>query len=45
MPIDAKASGLQTTQLLTKDDVGGITGNWGEPTDALAQFKKLWGLS
>ena len=45
MPIDAKASGLQTTQILTKDDVGGITGNWGEPTDALAQFKKLWGLS
>jgi ribose transport system substrate-binding protein len=45
MPIDAKASGLQTTQILTKDDVGSITGNWGEPTDALAQFKKLWGLS
>src|SRR4051794_9295 len=45
MPIDQKASGLQTTQILTKDDVGDITGNWGEPTDALAQFKKLWGMS
>ena len=45
MPIDAEASGLQTTQILTKDDVGDITGNWGEPKDALAQFKKLWGVS
>jgi ribose transport system substrate-binding protein len=45
MPIDAKASGLQTTQILTKDDVGDITGNWGEPKNALDQFKKLWGLS
>ncbi len=45
MPIDAKASGLQTTQILTKDDVGDITGNWGEPKDALDQFKKLWGLT
>src|SRR3954463_10349936 len=40
MPIDQEASGLQTTQILTKDDVSNITGNWGEPTDALAQFKK-----
>jgi ribose transport system substrate-binding protein len=45
MPIDAEASGLQTTQILTKEDVGGITGNWGEPKDALDQFKKLWGMS
>jgi ribose transport system substrate-binding protein len=45
MPIDAQASGLQTTQILTKDDVGGITGDWGEPKDALDQFKKLWGVS
>jgi len=45
MPIDQEASGLQTTQILTKDDVSNITGNWGEPTDALAQFKKLWGMS
>jgi ribose transport system substrate-binding protein len=45
MPIDAKASGLQTTQILTKDDVGDITGNWGEPKNALDQFKKLWGMS
>ena len=45
MPIDQEASGLQTTQILTKDNVGDITGNWGEPTDALDQFKKLWGIS
>jgi ribose transport system substrate-binding protein len=45
MPIDQEEAGLQTTQILTKDNVGDITGNWGEPTDALAQFKKLWGLS
>ena len=45
MPIDAEASGLQTTQILTTDNVGGITGNWGEPKDALDQFKKLWGMS
>jgi ribose transport system substrate-binding protein len=45
MPIDVKASGLQTTQILTKDNVADITGNWGEPKDALDQFKKLWGLS
>ena len=45
MPIDVKASGLQTTQLLTKDNVGDIAGKWGEPKDALDQFKKLWGLS
>ena len=45
MPIDAEAAGLQTTQILTKENVGDITGNWSEPTDALDQFKKLWGLS
>jgi len=44
MPIDAEASGLQTTQILTKDNVGDIS-TWSEPKDALAQFKKLWGLS
>ena len=31
MPIDAEESGLQTTQILTKDNVGDITGNWSEP--------------
>jgi len=45
MPIDVEASGLQTTQILTKDNVADIEGNWGEPKDALDQFKKLWGLS
>jgi len=44
MPIDQKASALQTTQILTKDNVGDIS-TWSEPKDALAQFKKLWGLS
>jgi ribose transport system substrate-binding protein len=41
MPIDQKKSGLQTTQILTKDNVGDIT-TWSEPKDALDQFKKLW---
>jgi ribose transport system substrate-binding protein len=44
MPIDVKASGLQTTQILTKDNVGDIS-TWSEPKDALNQFKALWGLS
>jgi ribose transport system substrate-binding protein len=44
MPIDAKAAGLQTTQILTKDNVGDIS-TWSEPKDALAQFKALWGIS
>jgi ribose transport system substrate-binding protein len=43
MPIDQKKSGIQTTQILTKDNVGDIT-SWSEPTDALDQFKKLWQL-
>jgi ribose transport system substrate-binding protein len=41
MPIDQKKSGIQTTQILTKDNVGDIT-SWSEPKDALDQFKKLW---
>ncbi|HEY6892380.1 MAG TPA: substrate-binding domain-containing protein [Solirubrobacter sp.] len=44
MPIDQEQSGLQTTQILTKDNVGDIS-NWSEPTNALDQFKKLWGVS
>ena len=44
MPIDQKQSGLQPTQILTKDNVGGISSTWSEPTDALDQFKKLWQL-
>jgi len=43
MPIDQKASALQTTQILTKDNVGDIT-TWSEPKDALDQFKALWQL-
>ena len=45
MPIDQKASALQTTQILTKDNVGSVGATWGEPKDALDQFKKLWGIS
>src|SRR3954454_10769404 len=44
MPIDQKQAALQTTQILTKDDVSNIS-TWSEPTDALDQFKALWGLS
>ena len=43
MPIDAKASGLQTTQILTKENVGDVE-TWSEPADALDQFKALWQL-
>jgi ribose transport system substrate-binding protein len=43
MPIDVEASGLQTTQILTPDNVGDIT-TWSEPKDALDQFKALWQL-
>ena len=45
MPIDQDASGLQTTQILTKDNVSGLGATWAEPKDALDQFKKLWGMS
>ncbi len=34
----------QPTQLLTKDTIGSTT-NWSAPTDAQAQFLKLWHLS
>ncbi len=44
MPIDVEASGIQPTQILTKENVGDIS-NWIAPPDALAQYKKLWGLS
>jgi ribose transport system substrate-binding protein len=41
MPIDQEKSGLQTTQILTPDNVGDIS-SWSEPKDALDQFKTLW---
>jgi ribose transport system substrate-binding protein len=41
MPIDQEKSGLQTTQILTPDNVGDIS-TWSEPKDALDQFKTLW---
>ena len=34
---------LQPTQLLTKQTIGSTT-NWTAPTDARAQFLKLWHL-
>ena len=44
MPIDVEASGVQPTQILTKENVGDID-HWIAPPDALDQYKKLWGLS
>jgi ribose transport system substrate-binding protein len=47
MPIDQDKAGIQPTQILTKDNVGPVInaqGQWLEPTDALDQYKKLWGL-
>jgi len=47
MPIDQEEAGLQTTQILTKDNVQEAVGDsatWAQPTDALDQFKKLWGM-
>jgi hypothetical protein len=43
MPIDQEKSGLQTTQILTPDNVGDIS-VWSEPKDTLDQFKALWQL-
>jgi ribose transport system substrate-binding protein len=48
MPIDQDKAGLQPTQILTKDNVGDTVGDnptWGEPKDALDQFKQLWKLN
>ena len=42
IPLDQEAQ--QPTQLLTKDTIGSTT-NWSAPTDAQAQFLKLWHLS
>jgi len=42
IPVDQEA--VQPTQLLTKDTIGSTT-NWSAPTDAQAQFLKLWHLS
>ena len=43
MPIPVEQEALQPTQLLTKDTIGSTT-NWTAPTDAQAQFLKLWHL-
>jgi ribose transport system substrate-binding protein len=44
MPVDQEESGVQPTQILTKENVGDIS-TWSEPANALDQYKKLWGLS
>jgi len=44
MPIPVAQEAVQPTQLLTKDTIGSTT-NWSAPTDAEAQFLKLWHLS
>jgi ribose transport system substrate-binding protein len=41
MPIPLDQEATQPTQLLTKDTIGSTT-NWTAPTDAQAQFLKLW---
>jgi ribose transport system substrate-binding protein len=43
MPIPLAQEATQPTQLLTKDTIGSTT-NWTAPTDAQAQFLKLWHL-
>ena len=43
MPIPQDQEGLMPTQLLTKSTIGSTT-NWSAPTDAQAQFLKLWHL-
>jgi ribose transport system substrate-binding protein len=43
MPIPLGQEATQPTQLLTKDTIGSTT-NWTAPTDAQAQFLKLWHL-
>jgi ribose transport system substrate-binding protein len=40
-PVPTAQEGTQPTQLLTKDTVGSIS-SWSQPTDALAQWAKLW---
>ena len=43
MPIPVSQEAVQPTQLLTKDTIGSTT-NWSAPTDAQAQWLKLWHL-
>lgn len=43
MSIPVAQEGLMPTQLLTKQTIGSTT-NWTAPTDAKAQFLKLWNL-
>ena len=44
MPIPLAQEAHQPTQLLTKETIGSTT-NWSAPTNAQAQFLKLWHLS
>jgi ABC-type sugar transport system substrate-binding protein len=43
MTVPVALEAQQPTQLLTKDTIGSTT-NWSAPTDAQAQFMKLWQL-
>jgi len=44
MPIPLAQEAQQPTQLLTKDTIGSTT-NWSAPSDAQAQFLKIWHIS
>jgi ribose transport system substrate-binding protein len=44
MTVPLAQEAQQPTQLLTKDTIGSTT-NWSAPTDAQAQFLKLWHIS
>jgi ribose transport system substrate-binding protein len=44
MPIPLAQEAQQPTQLLTKDTIGSTT-NWSAPSDAQAQFLKIWHVS
>jgi ribose transport system substrate-binding protein len=44
MPIPVAAEAEQPTQLLTKATIGSTT-NWSAPSDAQAQFLKIWHIS
>jgi hypothetical protein len=45
MPNVQNQAAIQPTQILTPDNIKQTVGNdttWGEPKDALDQFKQLW---
>ena len=47
MPVDEEKAAIQPTQILTPDNIEEAVGDaelWSQPTDALDQYKALWGL-